>query len=176
MKMSRTWAMPNSETFTIAPISDFVKRWWCRDGITVDPFARNNEAATYTNDLNPDTKAQYHMDAEDFIKQLIKENVIADLVLFDPPYSPRQMKEMYNDIGLALSQKRTQGWKGLRDAINQIIPINGVVLSFGWNSNGMGKGKGYEIEEILLVAHGKEHNDTICLAERKIIHQNELLL
>jgi len=33
---------------------------------------------------------------------------------------------------------------------------------------GMGKGLGYEIVEILLVCHGSDHNDTICLAERKL--------
>jgi N6-adenosine-specific RNA methylase IME4 len=38
------------------------------------------------------------------------------------------------------------------------------VLSFGWNSAGMGDG--FEREEILLVAHGGAHNDTICVAER----------
>lgn len=46
------------------------------------------------------------------------------------------------------------------------------LLSFGWNSCGMGEG--FELLEILLVAHGGAHNDTICLAERMIAKQEEL--
>ena len=42
------------------------------------------------------------------------------------------------------------------------------MLSFGWNSGGIGKSLGFEIIEILLVAHGGAHNDTICTVERKL--------
>jgi hypothetical protein len=62
---------------------------------------------------------------------------------------------------------RTAGWKAERDIIQQIVSMNGVVLSFGWNSGGMGNRRGFIIEEILLVCHGGGHNDTICMAERK---------
>ena len=31
----------------------------------------------------------------------------------------------------------------------------------------MGTGRGYELVEVMLVAHGGAHNDTICIAERK---------
>ncbi|MDE1882322.1 MAG: hypothetical protein KGI89_17440, partial [Euryarchaeota archaeon] len=34
-------------------------------------------------------------------------------------------------------------------------------------STGMGKKYGFQIEEILLVCHGSDHNDTICMAERR---------
>lgn len=43
-----------------------------------------------------------------------------------------------------------------------------IVISFGWNTNGMEINRGFKIEEILLVAHGGAHNDTICTVERKI--------
>lgn len=56
--------------------------------------------------------------------------------------------------------------KRRRELIHQIITEDAIVLSFGWNTNGMGKG--WEIEEILLCAHGSDHNDTICMAERKL--------
>lgn len=38
------------------------------------------------------------------------------------------------------------------------------MLSFGWNSAGMGL-EGFRRLEILLVAHGGAHNDTICVAD-----------
>ena len=42
----------------------------------------------------------------------------------------------------------------------------------------MGKNRGFEIVEILLVAHGGHHNDTICTVEKKIeeIGKQEILL
>jgi hypothetical protein len=49
-----------------------------------------------------------------------------------------------------------------------IMKPSGVVLSFGWQSAGMGLGRRYEIIEIALINHGAAHNDTICMAERKL--------
>jgi len=54
-----------------------------------------------------------------------------------------------------------------RDAPLPILSDNAVVLSFGWNTVGMGTGNGFEIVEILMVCHGADHNDTICMAERR---------
>ena len=45
---------------------------------------------------------------------------------------------------------------------NHALPLltnDAVVLSFGWNSVGFGSGLGFELEEIMLVSHGGEHND-----------------
>lgn len=52
--------------------------------------------------------------------------------------------------------------------INEILVNGGIVLSFGWNSIGMGNKRGYELLEGLLVCHGPGHNDTICIAEKKL--------
>ena len=51
--------------------------------------------------------------------------------------------------------------------ISRIVKYNGVVITCGWNSGGIGKKYGFEIEEILLVPHGGWHNDTIVVVERK---------
>ena len=42
------------------------------------------------------------------------------------------------------------------------------MLSFGWNTNGVGINRGFEMQEILIVAHGGSKNDTLCTAEIKI--------
>lgn len=170
MEFSRAWAMPNAETFSIKPIGRFVDRWMRGRAISVDPFARNKTLATHTNDLNPETTAQFHMDAEDFCKKLAADGVTVDVALFDPPYSPRQISECYQSIGRPVGMAGTQNaalYKRVRDAMDPIIRPGGICLSFGWNSNGMGTTRGYEIEEIMLCAHGGGHNDTICVAERK---------
>ncbi len=168
MKFSRKWAMPSADTFSIKPIGDFVKKHL--KGVSIDPFARNKNWFTYTNDLNPETSAQYHMDAEEFLKLMKNDGVIPDVVIMDPPYSPRQISECYKGIGMKVGMKETQMsllHKRVRDAVDSILPIGGRVLSFGWNSCGMGIKRGYVIEEILLVSHGGGHNDTICLCETK---------
>ena len=48
-----------------------------------------------------------------------------------------------------------------------MIRPGGIVVSCGWNSNGMGIKRGYILREVLLVAHGGNHNDTICTVEQK---------
>ena len=54
------------------------------------------------------------------------------------------------------------------DEIKRILKPNGLALCFGWNSNGIGKTRGFEMLEVLLVPHGGSKNDTICTAERKV--------
>ena len=166
MRIRRAWSMPNSETFSIPPIAEFVHAWLSGSQVSVDPFARNCSWATYTNDLNPTTSAQYHQDAEEFLQSMVSQGVVADLVIFDPPYSPRQIKELYAEIGKPVTKHDTQNsalYARVRKSIRSILAPGGTVLSFGWNSCGMGKG--FEIVELLLVAHGGAHNDTICMAE-----------
>lgn len=163
--------MPSHDTFSIRPIGEFVHKYLAQSKVSIDPFARDKEWATHTNDLNPNTKANHHMDAEAFMVMLTADGVKADLVLFDPPYSPRQISECYKSIGMEVGMKETQSsvlYKRVRDSIPATLSDDAVVLSFGWNSVGMGKKHGFEIVEILLVCHGGAHNDTICIAERKI--------
>lgn len=169
MKMSRAWAMPSADTFDVKPIAEFVRRHM--RGVSVDPFARNKRWATHTNDLNPATEAEYHMDAVDFLDMLADQGVVADTIILDPPYSPRQISECYAGIGREVGMKDTQSsvlYKRVRKAALRLCHPDTTVLSFGWNSTGMGKTNGFEIIELLLVAHGGAHNDTICLAERPV--------
>lgn len=168
-RMSREWAMPSPDTFTIPPIAAFVKRWI--GSRSVDPFARNSQFATVTNDLNPQTGAMYHMEAIEFCELMRKNGELFDTVIFDPPYSPRQISECYQAVGIPVGVQVTQNarlYKAVRDGLDGLLAPGGIALSFGWNSGGFGKRRGYEMLEILLVAHGGAHNDTICVAERKV--------
>ena len=161
--------MPNKETFQIPPIARFIHRHLASATTSVDPFARNADLADYTNDLNPNTTADHHMQAVDFLQMLNVRGVRCDLVLFDPPYSPRQIKECYKAAGIETDRQATQESKlasQVRRELSQLLMVGGVVLSFGWNSNEMHSG--YCLEELLLVNHGGGHNDTICMAERKV--------
>ena len=164
--------MPNKDTFSIKPIGEFVKRYLAVSTVSVDPFARNKNWATHTNDLNPATSAQHHLDAVEFLIYLASIGTQADLIILDPPYSPRQISECYQGIGRKVTMQDTQTAafnKRIRDAALPVLTHAGTVLSFGWNSVGMGKARGFALKEIMLCCHGGAHNDTICIAEQREI-------
>ncbi len=174
LKFQRVWAMPSADTFDCEPIKGFVQKYLLGSKVSIDPFSRNKRWAKYTNDLNPETAADSHLDAEAFLTMLAGKGVKSDLVIFDPPYSPRQISECYKSIGLEVEMKETQSallYQRVRDAIAKLCAPGAIVLSFGWNSVGMGKRHGFEQIEILLVCHGGAHNDTICVSERKIAEE-----
>jgi len=166
IKFTRVWAMPNKWTFTIKPIRELLAKYNVGVG-WVDPFAGENSPAELTNDINPERKAKFHLDAEDFLLML---GDTYNGILFDPPYSYRQVSEHYKAVGRKVRaiDTSTNFFNRAMNAICNRIKIGGYSISFGWNSNGFGKKGGFEIIEILLVAHGGHHNDTICLVERKI--------
>ncbi len=171
VKIERVWAMPNAATFDVPPIRDFVARWLYDSQCSVDPFARNSQLARWTNDIDPATGAEYHMDAEDFCKQLAARGKQVDVVLLDPPYSPTQLARSYRDPNDRRDYGGSQNaalYKRVRNALMPLLTPQAVVLSFGWNTCGMGPRRGFAIEEILIVCHGGAHNDTLCMAERRI--------
>lgn len=167
MKIERIWAMPNKWTFTIKPIKELVERYVGNGKGWIDPLAGKNSPAEFTNDINPDMPTKYHLLAVDFIKKM---RGIYEGVLFDPPYSPRQISECYKYLNRKVSQIDTSShfWSVIKDIATPKIKMGGYAISFGWNSNGFGKNRGFEIVEILLVPHGGFHNDTIITVEKKI--------
>ena len=167
MIIKRFWAMPNHNTFLIKPIREFVQKNIIDLDLVIDPFARGSKLASITNDLNPNFNTDYNLEALNFL-QIFEDNSV-DCVLFDPPYSPRQLKECYDEIGISLHDTKISVWTNYKKEISRILKPNGICLSFGWNSVGIGKSKGFILEEINLICHGSMHNDTICLKERKEI-------
>jgi len=177
LKMTRVWAMPNADTFSMEPIGELVKRYLRESKVSVDPFARNKRWATYTNDLNPDTEAEYHLDVLDFLLILKGNGIIADLIIFDPPYSLHQLKTTYEGAGGRMTADdtgRVNRWTKERNVVNDILKIGGIVISCGWNSSGMGEGRAYEKLELLVTCCGAGHNDILTLVERKLVHQPRL--
>jgi len=147
MMIKRVWAMPNHRTFDIKPIKEFIKENIGLDYIDPFPYPFKEDAITYLKKIETNSKLS---------------------LVFDPPYSQRQLKEMYHSNGLSLDHPINNSyWSNCKKEIARIIKPNGKVISFGWNSGGIGKKNGFEIEKILLVNHGSQHNDTICTLEVK---------
>ena len=147
MKIERAWAMPNARTFAIKPIARLLREEF--DGPYVDPFPY-----------------PYERDALTFLQEIPTESV--PCLVFDPPYSQYQLKRLYGDNGLSLDLQVYTYWRRCRIEIARVMKVNGKAISFGWNSAGIGKRRGFDIIRILLVSHGGNHNDTICTVERKI--------
>lgn len=166
LRLERVWAMPNKNTFDVKPIHNLIAEEMS-DGLWIDPFANRNKLAAVTNDLNPEFDTDYHMDALDFLKLFDDSSV--DGVLYDPPYSPRQVSECYKGFGREVTSETTSAtfWMRHKREIGRIVKPGGKVLTFGWSSGGIGRKYGFAISRILLVAHGGWHNDTICTVEVK---------
>ncbi len=147
VRIDRVWAMPNHKTFEIKPIKRLI-----RDELSTeytDPFPH-----------------PYDRDALQMLKDTPNGSV--SRLAFDPVYSLRQLKEMYDSRGISLTQHETQYyWSDLREQIARVLAPNGVVACFGWNSVGLGQ-RGFEMTRILIVCHGGHHNDTICTVEKKV--------
>ena len=138
VKFSREWAMPNSRTYDIVCIEKLIRNYIKPQMYSIDPFSNESRLATVTNDLNTDYKTDYHLEANDFLN-LFESNSV-DAVLFDPPYSLRQVSESYKKHGLSVNMETTQSsfWAKMKNKIGHIIKPNGIAICFGWNSSGIG--------------------------------------
>jgi hypothetical protein len=167
MKLGRVWAIPNKETFTIKPIKELIDQYVGDGKGWIDPFAGFNSPAEFTNDLNPEAPTQYHLDAVDFCKKMNGMEFVG--VIYDPPYSLRQIMECYRGFGLTVDKKyaTTKFYTSVKNLLYRKIKPGGHAICCGWNSIGFGKSRGFKLIEVLLVCHGRLHNDTIVTVERK---------
>lgn len=132
--IERKWSMPSKNTFDIKPIHNLIKEE-LTDGLWIDPFANNNKIASITNDLNPEFDTDYHLDALEFIKSFDDSSV--DGVLYDPPYSPRQVSECYKNYGYNVTNEITRSsfWskqkKKLQELLSwveKLLHLDGIVV------------------------------------------------
>ena len=166
MKLNRIWAMPSKNTFEIIPIRDLIHRYNRENSI--DPFANRNKIAKITNDLDPQYDTDFHLDALDFLKTFESESV--EMVLYDPPYSARQVSEVYKKLNRTVNFQTTQAsyWSNQKKEVGRIVKEDGIVITCSWNSGGIGMKYRFEMIEVLLVPHGGWHHDTIVTVEKKI--------
>ena len=161
--------MPNKHTFGIKPITDLLTRYITFRGEWIDGFCNGTKWSDCGNDLNKEVEAAYHEEATDFFKRFPDSSIGG--VLFDPPYSITQAQYTYKRYGDGLSSVNPHSmvyWKNIKDEVARIVQPDGLCISFGWNSMGMGKKRGFKQIEILLVPHGGTRNDTIVTVEQKI--------
>lgn len=167
-RMTRVWAMPHKYTFCVPPLLDVILRYKQAGDVWVDPFAGYHSPAEITNDLNPAAPTRYHEEAADFLCRFVCSSV--DGVIFDPPYSLTQVSRSYQEIGLTFKGKEnpTGGFPRARDEIARILRRGGHAVSYGWNTVGMGKKRGFLPVEYLICSHGGNRNDTLVTVEVRV--------
>jgi hypothetical protein len=111
--------------------------------------------------LNPDTQANDHLDAEDYL-DLLSEHYADDKVSFglailDPPWSNRQASEVYGTPNLYAADSAKMVRIGRK--LGNLIQPGGYVIKCGYNTNPFHPS--YECVEVRLVFHGGTASDTV---------------
>jgi len=145
MKLSRLTCQPNSRPFQMTPVKRLFDRYPAKK--IIDPFPY-----------------PYQRDALEYLKSLPYE--CADRIDFDPPYTLRQLKEVYDGLGIALSQHETQHyWQDLNREIFRILKPGGICIKFGYNTSKIHPSM--EIIEQMNLCHGGPHHDTLITVQFK---------
>ena len=161
MFLGRVWEMPNKYTFKMKTPHLLFKKYdvgpnW------IDPFAGLYSPCEVTNDIECEGTT-YSMDALEFLKDRGGKKYSG--VVFDPPYSVEQCLRKYTPKFKGTAG-RAEYWAKCKDEIAKAVKKGGIAISFGWDSTGIGKKRGFELLEVLLICHGACHNDTIITVER----------
>ncbi len=128
-------------------------------GKTLNLFAGKTILAVdeYRVDLSDEFLPDHVGDAYEFV---VTTATMFDTVVFDPPYNLRKAREKYEGRYIGTTTK-------IKNALPSILRSRGRVISFGYDSVGMSKSRGFLKIALCLVCHSGDHNDTICLVEEK---------
>ena len=149
--------------------------------LIVDPFARSSFLTlgnhnTITNDLDPQfTHCDYNLTAHEFAVEIKGSGVEIDVLVFDPPYSLRQVKECYEGIGKDLELWQTHNmWGKCKDDLASCMKLGSYAVSLGWDTHGMGEKRGFKKMEIHNFEQGGNEYayNLLVTVERKV--QTEL--
>lgn len=128
----------------------------CTDPIIVDPFARNCPLGDeWTNDINPTTSANHHLDALEFL-QLVPSG-LADFVIFDPPFSVHQADRKYGEGANIYAEPGRIG--AMMKEIGRILKPGGTLIKFGYNTTQ--HFKWLELQSIYILNFAGNRNDVL---------------
>jgi hypothetical protein len=156
LRIARVWDMPTSRPFiNSTPIMNLIEeeiRGFSPEEI-IEPFPYRAK-----------------IDASEYIRGFTSAS--KSVCLLDPPYSKRQAKDLYEkekpQFKMVSWQSPKEYWSEFMGEVARVLRPGGKCISLGWNSQGVGKGLGFEIIRILLVSHGGWRNDTIVTVDRNM--------
>jgi len=111
IKFERHWCMPNHETFKIKPFKNLIQEELGNKYL--DPFPY-----------------PFEKDAIKYMKSFGDRSV--DKIVFDPPYSQRQLKEMYKNAGQSFNHPMNSVVKRksleLQKKTPRLFPLVGILM------------------------------------------------
>jgi hypothetical protein len=165
IRFSREWVQSSRWTFTLWPVAQLLREEIKPGDRWIDPFAGMNSPAQVTNDFDPETPAQYHKDAKQFLEEMLRKEgpESFDGALWDPPYSINQYIECYKGAHMPFDTRfnDTKYNSEVKRLLARLVKNGGKAICCGWNSMNLYQENGFWIVRQLNVAHGKVHNDTI---------------
>ena len=149
---------PRKYTFEMPKLKEWTENY-CK-GKVLNLFAGKTKLNVdeYRIDLSSEFNPDYVGDAYEFITTTVLK---FDTIIFDPPYNLRKSREKYNGNYIGSLTK-------IKNELIKILNPGGRILSYGYDSVGMSKSRGFKKIAICLVCHSGDHNDTICVVEEKI--------
>jgi uncharacterized protein YodC (DUF2158 family) len=112
-------------------------------------------------DIDKSVPADYYMEAESFVDLAISEKMLFDTIVLDPPYNLRKAREKYEGRFIGSFTK-------IKNKLINLVPVGGKVIILGYDTVGMSRCRGFEKIGICVVCHNGDHNDTLCVVERKV--------
>lgn len=112
------------------------------------------------NDVDQKMPADYHLPADKFCKMAIEKNMKFDTIILDPPYNLRKSREKYNG-------RYFGSFTIIKRMVPELLNPNGRVITLGYDTTGIGKKRGFDKIAVCVVCHKGDHDDTLCLVERK---------
>jgi len=103
---------------------------------------------------------EYRIDSSNEFRPDHLGDALVDTIILDPPYSLRKSYEKYKGHYIGSS------WTQIRRAVPRVCNKDAIVISLGYNSQGMSRTLGFEKIAILLICHNGDHNDTIVTLEK----------
>ena len=143
---------------------------------SLDPFARNCEVFSITNDIDKNTSAKFHLDALVFMEKFasLEPNKI-DLIWFDPPFSSRQSNEIYD--GHVNVYTDPSYMKNLYATIPRLLDKDGLFVRWGYNTNNPCPDI-LKLETVFIFPQGANKNDVLVSIFRRavwpLISENEV--
>lgn len=137
-----------------------LKLWtesWCK-GKTLNLFCGKTflKVDEYRVDIDHEMDADFYGDAYDFVKAT---DLKFDSVVLDPPYNLRKSREKYGSRYIGSFTK-------IKNELPRILNPEAHIITFGYDTVGMSKSRGFEKIAICVVCHGGDHNDTLCVVEK----------
>lgn len=159
MEMCYLSQPPKRYTFEQPKLKEWVERH-CQ-GRTLNLFAGTTRLNIneFRVDLDPTVNPDYCGDAFEFVRTCRPNSF--DTVLLDPPYNLRKAREKYGGRYIGLFTK-------IKDILPRIIRPNGMVIILGYDTVGMSRSRGFEKTAVCVICHNGDHNDTLCVVERKL--------